>query len=289
MSTISEININFSPLLKEIPGSPKKLYYRGALPESNTPLVAIVGTRKVTRDGREHAYMLASELAARGITIVSGLALGVDGAAHEGALSVHGKTIAVLANGLDTIYPKTHESLAERILENGGAIISEYPATTPPLPHRFLERNRIVSGLSSATILIEVPLRSGALVTARHALEQGREVFVVPGPARHPNYRGSHMLIRNGARLVTNTNDIIEDLSSIPQFASIMQTQESDMTEEEKKLFQLLQEHKNPLIVDTLIEMSKLDAHVVHQTLSYLILKGAVEESPHGYRTVQPS
>lgn len=272
--------------LAPLDGAPETLHYIGTLPTPETPLVAIVGTRKATRDGRELAKRVATELAVRGVTIVSGLALGIDAAAHDGALEAQGKTIAVLANGLDIIYPKTHQSLANKIIAMGGALISEYPAGTPPLPHRFLERNRIVSGLSLGTVFVEVPLRSGALVTAKHALDQGRELFVMPGPARHPNYKGSHLLLRNGARLVTSSDEILEDLASSSElFAKLSHKVQNTETNssEEILILDTLKMSSRPVTVDYLIETTTLDAHIVLRLLAGLILKGIVQEVHGGY------
>ncbi len=178
-----------------------------------------MGTRKATSQGRFIAKEIAKKLSEMGMVIVSGLAMGIDTAAHEGALAGAGRTIAVLACGLDNIYPRQNENLAKKIIGTGGAVISEYPVGTEAFKNQFLERNRIVSGLCIATIVVEAPRESGALVTARLAAEQGREVFVFPGPTNHPNYHGSHKLIRDGARLVSSIDDILEDLNSeIPNF-----------------------------------------------------------------------
>ena len=202
----------FPKLLREISNIPKKLYFKGQLPRNSEPAVAIVGTRKATLQGLEAARIISKGLAEVGIVVVSGLALGIDGAAHQGALSGKGKTIAVLAGGLDSVYPKEHRELAHEILELNGGILSEYEPGISSLPQHFLERNRIISGLTLGVVVIEAPLRSGALSTAHYALEQGREVFVVPGPINHSNYFGAHKLIRNGARLITSAKEIIEDL-----------------------------------------------------------------------------
>ena len=202
--------------LTNISDPPERLYVRGTLPPNDSPTVAIVGTRKATREGRETARAFARDLAGRGAVIVSGLALGIDAAAHEGALDAHGKTIAVLGGGVDTIYPPSHESLGRRIVESG-AIVSEYPAGTPCYPNQFLARNRLISGLADAVVIMEAPITSGALATARHAANQGREVFVMPGPAGHPHYEGSHMLIREGARLIRNAKDLLEDMPSLAE------------------------------------------------------------------------
>ncbi|MEK7212098.1 MAG: DNA-processing protein DprA, partial [Patescibacteria group bacterium] len=177
---------SFPPLLREIPLPPFGIYVRDALPEPDGKTIAIVGTRRATPGGKETATRFGAELSNAGINIVSGLAFGIDAAAHTGALQTKTPTFAVLANGLDTIYPRTHESLAKRIIENGGGLISEYPLGAPSWPYRFLARNRIVSGLAQGVIIIEAPIDSGAMATARFALDQNREVLVVPGPINHP-------------------------------------------------------------------------------------------------------
>lgn len=270
----------YPALLKETVGFPETLHYIGELPANDELCVSIVGTRKATREGLALAHETAKELAKRGFTIVSGLALGIDGAAHEGALVAKGKTIAVLANGLDSIYPKQHEHLAKLIVENGGCIISEYPDGTPSYPNQFLERNRIVSGLSIATIVIEAPERSGSLATARNAVEQGREVFIFPGSVNHTNYKGSHRLIRDGARLVTNFSDILEDLgmSEIPiKEQSIARINE--LTDEnEIEIARTLLESPDPLTIDKIIELTILPPHIVSEKLTLLLFDGIVLE-----------
>lgn len=200
----------FTQILKNIAVVPKTLYYIGNLPAERLPAVAIVGTRKPTRYGVEVTEMLAGELARKGIIIVSGLALGIDAIAHRAALEASGTTIAVQANGLASIRPLTNRQLGEDIIIQGGAIISEYEPNTVPFQSQFLERNRIVSGLSDAVLITEASARSGTLNTARHALEQGREVFVVPGNITSPSSAGCNVLLRQGATPVTKVEDILE-------------------------------------------------------------------------------
>lgn len=194
--------------LSAIYNSPDQLYYLGKIPEVEVPVVAIVGSRKPTAYGRQIAQQLALELTQKGVIVVSGLALGIDAIAHKGCLEAGGVTIAVLGSGLNYITPYTNRSLAERILNNGGAIISEYPSSQPALPHQFLERNRIVSGLADGVIVVEAAARSGTLSTAAHALSQGREVFAVPGPITSPMSVGCHNLIKQGAQLITSADDV---------------------------------------------------------------------------------
>lgn len=260
-------------LLKQIPDPPAVLYILGNLPDEKSPHLAIVGTRKATPNGCLIAKILAKELSEAGCVIISGLAMGIDTAAHEGTVAAKGKTIAVLGNGLNKIYPSQNKNLAEKILELDGAIISEYAPEEPAFPSNFLARNRIVSGLCLATIVIEAPMRSGSLVTARLALEQNREVFVAPGPANHFNYAGSHQLIREGARLAVSAQDILDDLNIKP----IAPTK--NFSPEEKLILKNLPKNKNPLSIDKIIELTKLDSRVVNKIIAFLIIKGIIKET----------
>jgi DNA processing protein len=269
---------NFPKLLREIPDPPKDLNYLGELPGADEIMVAIVGTRKATAEGKLTAKRIAKDLAEKGLTIVSGLALGIDAAAHEGALAGRGRTVAVLGNGLPEIYPRQHYGLAKKILENKGCIFSEYAPGTPAMPHQFLERNRIVSGLTLATVIVEAPIRSGSMVTARLAIEQGREVLVMPGPAEHPNYRGSHLLIRNGARLVTDAADIMEDLGlTMPENEKTKAERIGNLTAESRLIVGILKDKKS-LSIDKIIELTKLETQVVNQELTFLLFDGVVAE-----------
>lgn len=200
----------FPAALLAIPDCPSTLWYRGALDALDAPAVAIVGSRAASPVGREMAGQLAADLAGRGITIVSGLARGVDSAAHRGALA-RGKTIAVLGSGVDVIYPPEHAALADAVAEQG-LVVSEYPPGTPPHKGRFPMRNRIISGLSRAVVIIEAHERSGSLITARWALDQGRDVMAVPGNPLTGRSRGAHALIRDGAKIVECADDILEEL-----------------------------------------------------------------------------
>jgi len=210
INTLSPDKQNFVQIISTIDKSPKSLYFIGKLPETRLPAVAIVGTRKPSRYGIEVAHKLASDLAKKGVVIVSGLALGIDSIAHRATLEVGGCTIAVLGNGLPGIYPSSHKELASRIVEKGGAVLTEYEPGTPARPYRFLERNRLVSGLSDAIIIVEAAARSGTLNTAMHALEQGREVFVVPGNITSPLSSGCNALLKQGAHPVTCAEDVLE-------------------------------------------------------------------------------
>ena len=204
----------FLQVLAQIDKPPKRVFYSGNLPASRMPTVAIVGTRKPTNYGKDVTYKLATELAKKGIVIVSGLALGVDGIAHTAACDAGGVTLAVLPSGLPRIYPSSHRGLAERIIATGGALLSEYEATaTNAYQSNFLERNRIVSGLADAIIITEAAARSGTLNTAAHALTQGKEIFVVPGNITSPMSAGCNALIKQGAHVVTDVNDVVERIA----------------------------------------------------------------------------
>ncbi|MGA1694423.1 MAG: DNA-processing protein DprA [Burkholderiaceae bacterium] len=188
----------------------KRLYFQGDLNGLSQPTMAIVGSRRAGLQGCHHAESIASELVRRGICVASGLALGIDAAAHFGALSQpHGRTIAVLGHGLDQIYPPQHAALAERILDQGGLLLSEYPDLTAPRPHHFLHRNRLIAWVSIGVIVIEAGHRSGALSTAQAAIELGREVMVLPGPVSGGHYSGGHRLIRDGAHLIERGEDVL--------------------------------------------------------------------------------
>jgi DNA processing protein len=200
--------------LAKIETAPPLLYCRGTLTDADSQAVAIVGSRNCTAYGRKMAERIAGGLVRAGYTVVSGLARGIDGAAHQGALNAGGRTIAVLAGGLSRIYPPEHVALSVNV-ENSGCLITETPMTFEPLPGMFPARNRIISGLSRAVIIIEAGDKSGALITARHAAEQGREVFAVPANADSLTSAGSLRLIRDGARLVRDADDILEDLAGI--------------------------------------------------------------------------
>lgn len=212
---ISPQDNDFTKVLGDVDISVNKLYYRGTLPVTRSFSVAIVGARRPTPYGREVTYQLANRLASRGAVIVSGMALGVDGIAHQGALDANGTTIAVQANGLDALYPSSHRQLGEKIIASGGAIVSEYEPGTPPMQHRFLERNRIVSGLADAVIITEANSRSGTLNTAAHALTQGRDVYAVPGNITSPLSAGCNKLIAQGAQAIYDIDTLIEQIAPL--------------------------------------------------------------------------
>jgi DNA processing protein len=201
----------YPPLLRAIPDPPVVLWMRGACPHLVRPSVAIVGSRAATPHGLEMARRLAADLAAAGLVIVSGLARGVDSAAHAASLAAGGATVAVLGCGADRVYPSEHADLARNI-QSAGALVSEFPPATPPRPHHFPLRNRVISGLAHAVVVVEASEKSGALITAAAAAEQGREVLVVPGPVGGGRNRGGHQLIRDGAKLVETADDILQEI-----------------------------------------------------------------------------
>ncbi len=202
------------PWLAEIHHPPGQLFYRGEVDFLSTQIcVAVVGTRRASPYGLHMAWKLAMELAEAGVAVISGLALGIDGAAHRGALRAGGKTAAILGCGLDRIYPREHTLLADAIVRAGGAILSEYPAGSAIHKSNFPQRNRLVAGLCRGVVVIEAPQKSGALITADLALTQNREVFAVPGPADQQSFGGCHWLIQQGAKLVTSAQDILDEVS----------------------------------------------------------------------------
>jgi len=272
----------FPPILKEISPCPSRLFVKGnkELLKDSFLKIAIVGTRKATSPGLFLAEQFSKRLSEKNITIVSGLALGIDQAAHWGCLKARGKTIAVLARGLDSVYPAQHEALADKILENGGLLISEYPLGSPILPHCFLERNRIVSGLSKGVVIIEAPANSGALSTAAHAIEQNREVFVVPGAINNKNYEGSNSLIKQGAHLISSANDVLEALN-LPRETGTLPL--INLNQEQQLIYDTLRLHGNNLIIDKIIELTKLQPHVVNQTIAFMVINDIIQEGGSHY------
>ena len=280
-SLIDTENENYPELLMEIQSPPSPLYLMGSLPDQTLPTVAIVGTRKASRDGRELARKTAKELSEAGVVIVSGLAMGIDTEAHKGTLEAGGVTIAVLGNGIDSVYPAQNEKLAKKILEKGGAIVSEYGPGEPSYRNRFIERNRIISGLSLGVVVIEAPERSGALSTARFAGEEGRSVFVFPNSPRNKNYSGSHALIRDGATLVTDTEEILEDLGIGPVHKT--EKKMKNLSEDEYRVLRVVANAGKPINIDMIIEETTLDPHVASNVIATLVIEGIIKEGNTGY------
>jgi DNA processing protein len=269
---------DYPTLLRHIHDPPPVLYVYGRLyPDSLN--MAIVGSRNATSYGRTVTERLGDGLARRGFTVVSGMARGIDAAAHIGALAAGGKTIAVMGCGLGTVYPAENKSLFYRIAESG-AVISEFPFLTPPEAHNFPVRNRIISGLALGTVIVEATHKSGSLITARLAAEQGREVFAVPGSITSFKSMGTHRLIKQGAKLVEHVDDIVEELNIARPIPSISTKEEPtiSLTPEEKKIINELSPY--PVHIDKLVRHLSLSAAQVSSLLLQLELKGLVMQSP---------
>ena len=287
ISLILQSDPSFPEQLKEIPWPPLALYLLGAPLKKDEIMIALVGTRKATSQGKTTAKKFAKDLSVIGFTVVSGLAFGIDASAHEGVTDAQGRTVAVLANGLDRIYPRTHEELAKKILELDGTLISEYPIGSPSLQHRFIERNRIVSGLSRGIIIIEAPENSGALTTAKFALEQNREVLVIPGPFDHPNYLGSHGLIKAGAGLITSIQDILVTLN-LEELARDHKIHEArkildQLDENQKAVISVLEAASSSIDTESIAELTQLEVPILNSALSFLIIKGLIKEESGKY------
>jgi len=266
--------------LKEIYDPPYLLYVKGELKEQDENALAIVGSRIASYYGLSLAEKFSFLLALRGITIISGLARGIDTQAHKGALKAKGRTIAVLGSGLVNIYPEENKKLAEEI-ENSGALISEFPLEYPPLRQNFPRRNRVISGLSKGVIVVEAGERSGALITADFALEQGREVFAIPGKIDSPTSQGTHNLIKQGAKLVSSIEDILEELKLDINYVveeNNKPTEEKIITEEEKKVYQLL--NNEPKHIDEIKRETELEITKLSNILLKLELKGLIRQLP---------
>lgn len=276
INILSFRDANYPKLLLEIPKLPPILYYKGVMDEPEELCLAVVGTRQITNYGRVIVLQLVEPLVLAGAVIVSGMAFGIDAAAHEEALKKGRRTIAVLGGGLDeqSLYPKHHSLLAQRILDNGGGLLSEYPMGTPNFKQNFVARNRIISGLCMATLVVECDLKSGTLITAHHALDQNRQVYAVPGPIYSPQSQGPNNLIKMGAKLITEAQDILDDLNlqNLPQEESA-QSSFGD-TKEETVLLELI--NHEPVIINELIKQSGLDASAVTSALTFLEMKGKV-------------
>jgi DNA processing protein len=267
----------YPKLLAEISGRPSILYVRGELLPADDASVAIVGTRRATPYGRQSAERIAGELAQAGVTIISGLARGVDAAAHRAALSSGGRTIAVLGSGPDVIYPPEHRGLAEQILRSG-AVISEFAPGTKPDAQNFPARNRIISGISLGTVVIEAPLRSGALITATFAADQGRDVFVIPGSIFAQSSEGTNALLRDGARIARNGADLLEDLGLGVGAISAATQSRLPLEEDERRLYDAL--GKEARHIDEVAEEAGLTAGAASALLLTMELKGLIRN--HG-------
>lgn len=280
----------YPPLLAAAQDAPVVLYLRGLAQALSAPQVAVVGSRNPSPPGREHATRFAQSLSALGLTVTSGLALGIDAQAHRAALDAGGLTVAVAGNGLDRVYPAANGRLSEAIAEQG-ALVSEFPPGTPPRAAHFPQRNRLISGLSLGVLVVEAALKSGSLITARLAGEQGREVFAVPGSIDNSLSRGCHRLIRDGAKLVESVDDIVIELGPLLASARALDSGESDRqvrpcansaghSETANVLLRAL--GHEPTGVDTLVERTGLTAEKVSSILLALEIEGHVSSAPGG-------
>lgn len=266
--------------LKQLPDAPLVIYGRGSFDSRDAHALAVVGTRKPTKYGLDAAFDLSSQLAGAGLTIISGLAPGIDAAAHQGALKANGRTLAVCGCGVDIIYPREHEALAGQIMESG-ALLSEVPLGLPPDGRNFPRRNRIISGLSQGVLVVEAPEGSGALITANLAAEQGRDVFAVPASIYNTAGRGTNRLIQDGAKLVSSAEDVLTEFNMTIQLTQTRKAvrQVVPANAAEAQIMKLLS--TEPLHIDEVVRLSGLPTSEVGSTLTILELKGLAQMVGH--------
>jgi len=269
----------YPPALLEIADPPLLLYLRGEPAWLSAEAVAVVGSRNATAQGIAHASRFSRELSRTGLTIVSGLALGIDAAAHEGGLDGPGSTVAVIGTGIDIVYPRRHETLAARIAA-AGCIVSEYPLGTPPLASNFPRRNRLISGLARAVLVVEAAAQSGSLITARMAAEQGRDVFAIPGSIHAPLAKGCHQLIRQGAKLVETTQDMLDELPSRQAVRAANPSPQSLVEDDAMTSLVMQAMAHDPVDTDTLAARCGLEAAALAGLLLTLELAGRIELLP---------
>lgn len=275
---------NYPALLKETAAAPPLLFVQGAVSILETPQLAVVGSRRASRPSLDTAHSFAKSLAQGGFTITSGLALGVDAAAHQGALDAQGLTIAVVGTGLNQVYPARHRGLLRDIIEQGGAVVSELALNSAPHASHFPRRNRIISGLALGVLVVEASPSSGSLITARLAAEQGREVYAIPGSIHSPGARGCHQLIRDGATLIETVGDILEslqgwqllggDVEKPQQTALALEPDPVTPAEPEHPVLELLK--ARPLEIDQLVEQSELSLAQLLNLLTDFEINGNV-------------
>ena len=280
IQTLCITDLAYPSLLKEISIPPTLLFICGDIDLLCLPQLAIVGSRNATTSGLNTAFEFAKTLASSGFVVTSGMALGIDGAAHKGALDT-GKTIAVLGTGLDLLYPKQHEALQQQILDQGGAVVTEFLPGTPPLPANFPRRNRIISGLSLGTLVVEAATKSGSLITARYAMEQGREVFAIPGSIHNALSKGSHALLKQGASLVESAGDIVEQLGGMLAYVESGLGVETKNIHDPQQIEGGNQELLNamgfdPVDIDTLAARTSLPIADINRQLIELELAGMI-------------
>ncbi|MBQ0778643.1 MAG: DNA-processing protein DprA [Pseudomonas sp.] len=273
---------DYPALLREIADPPPLLYLRGDPGLLHDPQLAMVGTRHPGPHGGATARAFARSFTASGLLVTSGMALGIDGACHQGALDAEGQTIAVWGTGLDNCYPRRHKALAAQIVEQGGLLVSELPPDAAAQPGQFPQRNRIISGLSLGTLVVEASLNSGSLITARLALEQNREVFAMPGSIHNTQAKGCHQLLRQGAHLVETVQDVL-DVLKLPLKAALAAAEGCDEVTQapDSRLWRCL-DHQ-PASIDWLSQHSGLAVEQVMYELLDLELAGHVQQTPHGF------
>ncbi|MCK5848191.1 MAG: DNA-processing protein DprA [Caldisericia bacterium] len=286
------LNVNVVPFnhddypesLKFLKGMPPVLYTKGKLKLNNFGNCAIIGSRKASPYGKKYAFRFSADLARNGLTIVSGMAYGIDSEAHKGALSVNGKTVAVFGTGVDVCYPKSHRTLMNRI-SSEGLLVSEFPLGENPRPYYFPARNRIISGLSDAVLVLEAAIKSGAMITADLAIDQGKEVFALPGSIDSETCMGTNTLLKNGVRVLTESQDVM----SLPCFKSVVKTNVStasnNFTEIENTVLDMLR--ANDLNFNDIIEGSSRNTQEVMQALTLLELKGTIKKNGSKYSLYQ--
>jgi DNA processing protein len=278
MNKVDIRNKNYPDLLKEIGKPPQELYFEGELKKKEKCALAVVGTRKISDYGRRVTEQFVKVLARAGVTIVSGLALGVDGLAHKTALREKGRTLAVLGSGLNNIYPVIHKKLAQDIVNQGGALLTEYEADVSPSKITFPSRNRIIAGLSLGTLIIEAPEKSGALITARETFKEGRKVFVVPARIYDSNSKGSNLLLKRGAQAVMAPREILKVLGVKEKV--LKEKREEELSLEQNRLLAFLKE--DSVSIDFLIEKTNWSAPKIAGLLTEMELKGLVKDLGSG-------
>lgn len=278
---VSKENDNFPKRLRHISNSPYALYYVGKLPEENKKSVAIVGARGRSAYGCEITKRLSKTLSDHGVQVISGLARGIDGDAHKGALEGAGDTFAVLGCGVDICYPNEHRYLYDKIIENGG-IISEYPPKTAPVAWQFPARNRIISGLSDCVVVIEAKEKSGSLITADFAIEQGRDVYALPGRITDPLSKGCNKLIKQGAGIVESVEDFIADLDILTEMSCCQMDFRKNILEKDERLVYSLTDFR-PISVSTLMERTEISISRLLEILERLVGLGLIKETFTNY------
>ncbi|MGY8868895.1 MAG: DNA-processing protein DprA [Pseudomonadales bacterium] len=284
----------YPALLREAPDHPVMLFLQGNIDALHLPMVSVVGSRSASAAGLRHAYQFSKALSAGGFVVTSGMALGIDGAAHQAAVDLGLPTVAVMGTGSDRIYPRRHKKLSEKILETGGALVTELLPGSGPLAAHFPRRNRIISGLSTGVLVVEAALKSGSLITARMALNQGREVFALPGSIDHPGSRGCHALIREGAVLVESVDHMLDELSQmLGLLRRASESTTADHQDDHQKNLSDIQntilnsvDFSQTLLEEIIIRMGNIDCQL-QSNLVELELLGWVEATGGGYQRIR--